>query len=338
MRVAVLGAGLAGAHVVSAWAERGVSDIVWLDAANRARASDVPCAMVHPFVGRSFQPTPGLGLAWQAARTWLEALPGIAACHRARVRRWMDPVLGGERLERSYARHREELIAMVERSSAGHSDGTPWVEYEPAYGLSLAGAVSAMTLQLRAQGMPVIDAEVETIDADGDRWRVCRKDGGEHDVDVVVVAAGEGSERLVRPWASDLRLRRVAGVLRVSPGAPLERFDIDGGHLASSRAMHAWGSSYGTSEVPDLVAAGQQLDAIEQRLRRRRDGWSPPQAVTWTGVRVVNERTRAPWAEILRPGLAVLTALGSKGSLWTPYLAQRLVDALDRGRSALQLG
>jgi len=347
MRVAVVGGGLAGTLAVQQCVARGVADVRWIDAAG-PRASDVPCALVHPFVGRSFQLRPGLAEAWRASRAWLEALPPAAHVHRAPLWRWLDENHGASRLERSWNAHRPQIETLVRGWSGGTADGA-WLAYEPAFGVALGPAVTALTSALAARGVCRSAGRVLDLQAEGAGWRVLTTEG-DLSVDAVLVAAGRGTAALMASHCPGVGLADYAGALRFAPvEAPLARFHIDGGHLCSTRQVAAWGSTYRVLAAgegdsgPAIDAAhrgarvaaeagegdpGPALDALEARLRRREDWPVAGEVRTWAGVRTVEPRRREPWAAQVRPGLFVLSALGSKGGLWTPWLAVRLVDDL----------
>lgn len=327
-RVAVIGGGLAGTLIVQACRSRGVASITWFDGSSGGRGSDVPCALVHPFVGRSFQPQGDLAEAWRCSRVWLEQLPEEARVHRAFVRRWLDPRHGGDRLERSFAQHREVVDAMV-TSMEGETAGQRWIEYGPAYGFALGDTVTALGRRLQAAGITPVPTFVQRLEPSGSRWRLHTTAASMIEVDTVFVAAGLGTYALVQPWSTGVALRAYEGTLCLAEAPPLERFHIDAGHLASSRTHWAWGSSYRALDRSDDGDSHAQLAALTTRLFGRACEVSPPAAaVTWSGVRVALERSRGPWARELRPGLFVLSALGSKGGLWGPWLAQRLAEAV----------
>lgn len=326
MRVVVVGGGLAGTLLVQRCLERGVDALTWIDQRG-PRASDVPCALVHPFVGRSFQPRPGLAEAWRASRDWLEALPEDALVHRAPLRRWLDDNPAASRLERSWNAHRNAIEGLV-RGSSGSTGGARWLAYEPAFGVALGPTVAALTADLCRQGIERVAAQVRALHSAGAQWRL-ETDAGDVHAEAVLVAAGRGTAALLSRWCPTVELAGYAGSLRHAPASePLPWFHVDGGHLCSTRGVVAWGSTYSAVANGVEPDPGPALDALETRLRRRLDWPHGADVRVWSGVRTVEVRSREPWAGKVGRGLFVLSALGSKGGLWTPWLAARVVAEL----------
>jgi len=328
--VVVVGGGLAGALAVQRCLERDLRPLQWFDATDQdlGRGSDVPCALVHPFVGRSFQPHPELAVAWRDSQRWLLSLSPGAAVHRAPLRRWIDGGTAGERLIQSYRRHREDLASLAE-FAMDPGPRPAWIDYEPTYAFDLRGALVGMREQLAGEGVVCTPGNVvELRPSEMGGWSVVLR-GLTVEARIVIVAAGRGTRALLSDWAPNVTLGEVEGTLVYGSAAPLPRFEVDRGHLSSTSQTLAWGSSF--RRVGELAEddTGHQLRAIEQRLRPRAAAWVPARAANlWVGRRVVDERTRHPWCGVLAQGLGVLSALGSKGGLWCPYLARRLVDAL----------
>ena len=323
--IAVIGAGLAGAVLVRRLLQAGETDIAWFDAGGHA-ASDVPCALVHPFAGRSFAPRPGVFAAWRAARAFLDTMAGPAKVHRAPVCRIVGPHEAGRRLVDSWHRHRAEIEASFDGEPPVWDPAEGTIEYGPGYAFDPAAAVAVLKREAVAGGARLLATTVQRIEAADDGWRIVSTTP--HAAHHVVVAAGAGSRALLSPWADVAALQRFEGKLVHAPGPPLARFVIDRGHVASTASRIAWGSSYRALEGEDPRLPVDQLAAIEERLRPHCPGL-PALAggQTWTGVRLVRGPHRRPWVETVRPGLHVMTAFGSQGGLWIPYFA----DALARG-------
>ena len=71
--VVVIGGGLAGVLAAEVLSRQGA--VVRVIERGGRRASDAPCAIVHPFVGGSFAPRPNVEAAWLASRAWFSARP-----------------------------------------------------------------------------------------------------------------------------------------------------------------------------------------------------------------------------------------------------------------------
>ncbi|MES2938134.1 MAG: FAD-dependent 5-carboxymethylaminomethyl-2-thiouridine(34) oxidoreductase MnmC [Pseudomonadota bacterium] len=201
---------------------------------------------------------------------------------------------------------------------------------------------------------------VQAVARDADGWRVVDAQGADcARADLVVVAAALGSAALLD---QRLALNPVRG--QVSWGwhddaSQLPPWPVNGhGHLLPAFPLDggmAWlsGSTYGRGDTAtDTRPADQQANL--ERLRQL----APCAAASleaqfargtvqaWAGVRCT-ARDRRPLAGLLAPGLAVSTAMGSRGLTFAalcaeliaarlhgepPPLPGRLADALDAGR------
>ncbi|MBL4686651.1 MAG: FAD-dependent oxidoreductase [Nannocystaceae bacterium] len=325
--LAVIGGGLAGTLLVRALVSRGVDGLLWLGRTDPQSGSTVPCALVHPFVGRSFAPSPDLPEAWRVSSAWLATLPLSCGLHAAPMHRAAGDDATGERLRRSWQRHGETLREqfgpefIVPPPVAERPRG---FQYGPTFALDLPEAVRWSQEQL-----PVAprDVGVTRLEAVGHRWRLHFDDSPPLTACEVVVCAGTGARHLLSEHAETEHLEHVEGRLVHHAAPPLSRFTIDRGHIASSATRVAWGSSFHSHDGPRKDNSTEQLRTIESRLLahcpelpRLRD------ASVWRGVRVVDRYARRPWIDTLRPGLHVFSAFGSKGTLWIPLLAQRWAE------------
>lgn len=321
--VAVIGGGLLGTLAMQRLADRGLES-AWFDVADSTRGSNVPVALVHPFIGRSFAPTPELLSAWQLARQWLETLPAAARVHRAPLHRVLRDNATGHRLRRSFERHRERLHKYVEWE-LGLVKGVESLTYRPTYAYDLPAALQALRASLLERGaLAYCGGVVSSLHPRGERWMLEHAEG-DLEASHVIVAAGRGSVPLLAPWTALPRLQLFEGSLQVGSAPPLDAFIVDGGHISSTQTHVAWGSSYRELGAPDNRDPQAQLEVISQAMA----GWADlPENQRWTGVRLTAAAERKPWVDSPRSGLHVCTALGSKGTLWGPSLMRSLVDTL----------
>lgn len=327
--VLVIGAGLAGSLLVERLHERGVAT-QWVDAGPTARASSCPCALVHPFAGRSFQPRPHVFEAWAHVQRFVADLGSAAQVHAASLVRRIGEGATGERLWSSWTRHETELRARWPGTLRAHTEdeGTRVVEYGPVYGLSLRGAVQELHTRLRGEGIAARHLRVTAIVRGGDGW-IARDDDGRTLTTAarVVVAAGAGSRRLLAGSGGAVPLEHVEGTLSHGPGDALPRFWVDAGHVASTTQTVAWGASYRAIDRDDTRDHDAQLEAIAARLRPRVERW-PDRTSIWRGVRVVDPHARLPVARAVADGVWAMTGFGSQGALWIPWAADRLATEL----------
>jgi glycine/D-amino acid oxidase-like deaminating enzyme len=314
--IAVIGGGLAGAAVVDALVERGVGPLVWLAPADDAAASCVPCALVHPFAGRSFQPRPRVFEAWVESCAFFERWAEAAAVHRALLRRrWGGE--SGARLRASWQRCSPAITAALGEDFV-IEQGDDEIVYGPVFAFEPAPLVAALAQRAVAAGVSMRAAKVEALTGVGETWSL-RLGEGSLKARHVVVAAGAGTPGLLGEAAGRLELH--AGTLRVAGRAPLPAFVVDRGHLASSARTWAWGSSY----APPGASPGDD-DAYFAGLRARlaETAADVGEGRRWSGIRLVDRSTRLPWVETLRRGLHVFSAFGSQGGLWIPAAARHL--------------
>lgn len=311
---------------------RGVRQLTWVGDANPTAGSTVPCALVHPFAGRSFAPRPGLFEAWQTTVAWLKSLPDVCKVHHAPLRRVADSASpGGARLLRSLKRHAAELKlgfgTTLELPTPPVPAQDTTLVYGPTYAVDLRASVQWCHNELARQGLPLRSTQVVRIEKLNAGWRLHCDDGQLLSAREVVICAGLGARKLLQEHVPTDHLEHVQGLLVHQRQPPLTRFTIERGHIASTRERVAWGSSFNSCDRPSPNPAMAQLEAIQSRLLS-----SCPalprlgQASIWQGVRVVDRLSRQPWVANPRPGLHVFTAFGSQGVLWIPLLARRWAE------------
>lgn len=335
----VVGGGLAGSLLVEALLSRLGEGVTWILDPAAARGSDTPCALVHPFPGRSFEHDDALADQWRASRRWIERLGAQAEVQRAVLRRRVAEGPAGVRLARSYERNLDRLRASFAGTLtfAEHRDPAgrlSWIEYGPVFGLDLAAAVREVHQGLRARGCTPLSIPVVALTRDGARWRLQMHDGSSRSAERVVVAAGAGTRALIEPYVQTEDIEHVEGTLVHARGPAWSEFVVDRGHAASTTGTRAWGSSFRSLDRPDARDPMQQLRDIESRLSSYTpDLPSLETAEHWTGIRVVDRRRRRPWVRRLAPGLWVMTGFGARGVLAIPEAVQTLSRQLIADRS-----
>ncbi len=182
---------------------------------------------------------------------------------------------------------------------------------------------------------------VRGIARDTDGWRVTDAQGADcAHADLVVVAAALGSAALLD---QRLTLHPVRGQVswgRHDGAAQLPPWPVNGhGHFLPAVPLAggmAWlsGSTYGRGEMEtDVRAADQQanLERLGQLAPRAaadlQAQFARGEVHAWTGVRCAS-RDRRPLVGFLAPGLAVSTAMGSRGLTFAALCAELLAARL----------
>ncbi len=323
--VVVIGGGLAGVLAAEVLHRQGWAVRV-LDQGGR-RASDAPCALVHPFVGGSFTPRPDVESAWLAASAWFGARGRFVRTEI--VRRHLPSTKAGERLLRSWP-HVEPL---ARRLFTHVMPPTPdrFVEYGPVMAVDLEALLDAERLLQRDAGIDAYTGRVQRVLPRDGEWSLELEGGGVWSASRVVVAAGAAARGLLRPFADVSSLARAEGSLAWAQGSLPGPFRIHGGHASGAPTRMAWGASYRMLEGDGRDAEQAMLD-IDARLREVAAPLPAlAQARRWTATRLIDTRTRTPWVAEHAPGLWSMCAFGSQGCLWGPWSAQRLVSEVSTG-------
>lgn len=318
--VVVIGGGLAGVLAAEVLHRDGWAVRV-LDAGGR-RASDAPCALVHPFVGGSFAPRANVAAAWRAAAAWFGARERFVRSEI--VRRHLPETKAGERLLRSWPQVEplaRQLFAHVVPPTADR-----FVEYGPVLAVDLAALLDRERADQAAAGIDWYSGRVRRVLPRSGRWLLELEGGGVWSTSRAVVAAGAAARGLLRPLVDVSSLARAEGSLAWSEGLFPGPFRIHGGHASAAPSRMAWGASYRMLEGDDRDPC-QAMTDIDARLRAF--GAPLPElerARRWTATRLVDTQTRTPWVLEHAPGLWSMCAFGSQGCLWGPWSAKRLVE------------
>lgn len=317
----VIGGGLAGVLAAEVLHREGRVVRV-LDAGGR-RASDAPCALVHPFVGGSFAPRPGLEAAWRAAAAWFGARGRFVRADI--VRRHLPQTKAGERLRRSWSQI-EPLARRLFEHVVPPAEGR-FVEYGPVMAVDLEALLQEERGAQRRAGIDWYTGRVQRITSRGGGWSLELDGGARWSTAEVVVAAGAAARGLLRSFADVSSLARAEGSLLWCRGSLPGPFRIHGGHASGSPSRTAWGASYRMLEGDRRDPAQAMVD-IDARLRAVGAALPPLAAAhRWTATRLIDTRTRMPWVSEHAPGLWSMCAFGSQGCLWGPWSADRLVAA-----------
>ncbi|RZJ91565.1 MAG: FAD-dependent oxidoreductase [Brevundimonas sp.] len=333
-RVAIVGAGIAGASLARAFSALGLTPTVIDAEGPGAGASGFAAALVTPRLDAGDR---GIAALYAAA---LERAATLYAATRGAV--LATGVLQLEQAPRDAGRHAKIVLqdfwpegAMTVLDAAACADrlGEP-VE---TGGLLMRDALAirpAAVLERWLEGATHITAAVKGIERHPDGWRLIDAGGATVlEADTVVLAAGWGVASLV----AELPLSPVAGqadVVEGITGGPLAW----GGYAIPTGGDLLFGATHDrgvTEPKPSAEASARNLATVAARLpelaaRIAEAGPSRPRVA----VRATTP-DRLPLAGALAEGLYVLGGLGSRGFCVAPLLAEHLAAAATGAPSPL---
>jgi tRNA 5-methylaminomethyl-2-thiouridine biosynthesis bifunctional protein len=316
-KVAILGAGVAGAALVRAFRDEGVTPVVLEAEGVGAGASGFPSALVTPRFDLGDADIAALfAQALERARTLYSETPGAVLARGVMQR----PAL--ERDAARFARVAEQAIWEPGAMTA-HADGT----------LTMAGALTvrpSAILEAWLDGVAPVAARVESLAPTGSAWALQTQTGETHEVDAVVVAAGWGLPTLLE----DLSLAPVRGQADwvEADRPPAEAW---GGYVAPTADGFLFGATHDRGDTAADVRAGdteRNLATLAGRLPDLADIARKTAVRSRAAVRATT-RDRLPLAGAMpgKPGLFVLGGLGSRGFCLAPLLAEHVAaQVLDR--------
>jgi tRNA 5-methylaminomethyl-2-thiouridine biosynthesis bifunctional protein len=312
-RVAVVGGGIAGASLFRAFAAQGITPR--LIASGAPAASAGPLALVTPRLDA--------GLAAPAA---------LFARAFSRARSLYEPsAIGRGALQLAVGPKDERRFAAIAASGLFEPGEMALVSAAEVSARLDEPAPAALTMNtaLVVEPAPLLEVsqirgDVARLERAGESWRLLDPEGDVlAEAEVVVVAAGMASARLVPSLAR--KLRPVRGQASFAPGAAIPGAVLYGGYAAPAPGGVAFGATHDRDDDAldareedhrrNLAALAAVLPGLAARLQDR-----PLEART--GVRATT-RDYLPLAGAL-DGLLVLTGLGSRGFALAPLLADHV--------------
>lgn len=330
-RVAVIGAGIAGAGVVRALRAQGCAPALIETKRPGAGASGFPAALVTPRFDLGDADIAGLfAQALERSATLYAETPGAV------VARGVLQMAAAERDAARFARiadqplWSDDRLRLLEPHEAAAVAGEPVAE--PALAMDAAFTVApAAILDSWIGDTPRVEGAARHVVRGTDGWRILDADDrclGE--ADAVVLCAGAETLEL----APDLALSPVRGQAEWIPGvsAPAMAW---GGYVAPTVDALLFGATHdrGRTDVevsPDDTA--RNLTTLATRLPALASRIDPAAVRSRAAVRATT-RDRLPVAGAVpgRPGLFVLGGLGSRGFCLAPLLGEHLAaQILDR--------
>ena len=323
-RVAIVGAGIAGASLRRAFSRLGVTARV-LDAAGvGAGASGGPAALAAPRLDAGLGPAAALfAQALRGAVAAYEGTPGAILSRQA-----LQLEIGPKDPARFAAIAGSDLFeaAAVRRQDAECATALVGEPAAPGLLIDLAVVVEPDTVLTAWLGSPTI-RRVSAITHGSDGWSLRDGEGAEMDrADIVCVAAGMASADLI----DGLALTAVRGQASWVDAMSWPMAILYGGYVIPTRDGLMFGATHDRDDLDDaardddharnLAAVRAVLPALAGRL----DG---SRLRARTGVRTTTSDYLpiAGAATEAAPGLFVLTGLGSRGYCLAPLLAEHVV-------------
>ncbi len=321
-RIAIIGAGIAGASLMRAFRRAGLAADLFDTKGMGAGASGNPAALISPRLDAGLGDVAQLhaqayARAIQIYRTEaMAALIGRGALQLERgpkdasrfdvIAAWDGWSPGG--LTRSYAV--ETTRRLTEPASAGALRMRDALVLEPA-----------VVLSVFAGDAPVAKARVTAVEADGTRWRVTA--GGQSDVyDVVCLTAGFDTGGMTPlPDLLPVRGQVTTSKLRMTGEAAAW-----GGYVIPTRTGLLFGA---THQRGDADAALREADDQANLTSLATVRPALAEAVAAKGVKAraaIRAATpdHMPLSGQAAPGLFLLTALGGRGFTLAPLLAEQI--------------
>ena len=319
-RVAVIGAGIAGAALARAFRDQGVAALVFDAAHPGAGASGNPAALVTPRLDA------GLGEAAQLhAAAFADAIARYQALDGAVIARG---VLQLEAAPRDAGRFAKIVgsglfeagdLAPCSAAETGQALGE---SAPPA--LRLATALVVDPARILSAWLPATqNAKVAALESAEGGWRLLDGDGQALGAfDVVCVATGAAMADLW-PEAPIQPVRGQLSWVRAAPSTPAAAW---GAYVAPTRDGIMFGATHDRDDAGDdwraaddarnLAALANRLPALAGRLTGG--------AISGRAAIRATTPDRMPIAGWAQPGLAVLGGLGSRGFTLAPLLAQHV--------------
>lgn len=324
-RVAVIGAGIAGASVVRALTAAGVTPLVFEADRPGAGGSGFPSGLVTPRLDAG---DAGIAVlyaqALERARDLYRATPGAIVA---------EGVLQLPQAERDTARYAKIAAQPIWPSGAMtvvSPDETAVRIGEPAStgGLLMGGACAvnpAAILSAWLLGAEIIKAVVTRIEPSDAGWRLFNGDALLAQVDAVVLTAGWGSASLLEDKDAAPRLSPVRGQANWISG-PAPAPVAWGGYAAPTYDGLLFGATHDRGDTSTDVRnddTTRNLTTLEQRLPRLA-ATAAVGAIQGRAAIRATTADRLPVAGALAPGLFILGGLGSRGLSAAPLLGEHI--------------
>lgn len=333
-RIAIIGAGIAGASVAYQAARLGVQADVFEAAGAGAGASGNPAALVTPRLDAGDTVIAGLfadAHAYATAlyrREWPQSVIATSVCHcesQPRDAARFDRLAG------------QPVFAAGALTRFGKGDAA---EMPEASGLIMRDALTVAPASLLAgllAGTTVIADRVAEVASRADGVHVRTASGRQHVYDAVVMACGDGVFDL-GSVAADHALRPVRGQIEaVSSDARPVRGISWGGYLAPSGSGFVFGATHDREDretAPRETDRERNLEGLRAHLPQVVDSLEGKTISSRASIRVTT-RDHLPMMGEVAAGVYALTGLGARGFCLAPLLARDIVARIAGAPSCL---
>ena len=321
-RIAIVGAGIAGASLARAFKAQGLAPVVIMDGG--VAASGNPAALVTPRLDAGGGATARLHAQAfaRAVALYEDEVPGAVIARGAlqleaaeRDGRRFDTVCVSPLLEPG-ALQRLDAASAGERLGEARNAGGLWF----TEGLVVE---PAPILQAWLDGCPRIMAEAASVRRGPAGWEILDPGGAVIcAADVVCLAGGYGSRR-IRP---ELALAPVRGQASFTKTGELAQAAAWGGYVIPTRDGVLFGATHDRGREDVAVIPDDHRRNLETLAQTRPELAARLQKQRLQGRAALRASTpdRGPIAGELEPGLIVLTGLGGRGFTLAPLLAEHL--------------
>ncbi|WP_333587069.1 tRNA (5-methylaminomethyl-2-thiouridine)(34)-methyltransferase MnmD [Phenylobacterium sp.] len=308
-RVAVIGAGIAGASIVRALEALGVTPSLYESRTPGAGASGNPAALVTPRLDAGLGPVAELfAQALRRASDFYRRVPGAVL---------EDGVLQLATRPRDGARFAK--IAGSDLFPAGEMQVTDALGRDA---LQQGGAfVIRPRTVLQAWTPAAPHGRVDRLDAGRSGWTLWRGGQALEEVDHVVICAGAAAAALAA-----LPLQPVRGQISIAPEAGGVQAMAWGGYMLAAPEGLVFGATHDRDDAGDDMRPddhGRNLQTLAAVAPELAATLEPGQLGGRAAVRAVTP-DRLPLAGQVAPGLHVLGGLGSRGFCLAPLLAEHV--------------
>ncbi len=331
-RVAIIGAGIAGAALARAFRTLGADPLVFDKAGVGAGASGAEAALVSPRLDAGLGPHAAL-----FAQAFARAADLYAQVEKATIAKGALQLEAGPKdAARFAAIAGSDLFEPQTMKPISGGDVSGRLGETAPPGLLIEEALTVQPSKvLDAWLGPVTPANIASIDWDGREW-ILRGAGGDLISHADIVCLGTAMETTA--LAAGVDITPVRGQSSLARGVSWPAATLWGGYLIPTHAGLLFGATHDRGDqdcAPRPEDHQRNLDALKRAFPRLGKRLENSTLEAHAGVRAttVDYLPIAGWAPEGPPGIFVLTGLGSRGFTLAPLLAEH-VAALALGAAS----
>ncbi len=322
-RVAMIGAGIAGASLARAFGDLGLRPELFDSVGPGAGASGAPAALVAPRLDAGLAAPAALFA--QAARRALTLYKRVGGA----VLQWglLQLASGAKDARRFATIARSDLFEPASMTVLDAAAAARRLGEAAAHALAIAGGAAIDPAAVLGAWLPhVSTAHIAAIEPCAGGWRGLSADGLEvFTADIVCLAAGLACADL----APGLPLVPVRGQASLAHGVQTNLGVAFGGYVIAAPGGTVFGATHDRGDTdwePRDVDEARNLAAVRARLPGFAAALAAAPRRSWAAVRAATA-DYLPIAGEVAPGLFVLTGLGSRGFTMAPLLGEHVAAA-----------